>query len=205
MIDKSLPFYSVVLCKKDTENYPHYSLPEGYSFSLYRAGDEESWAELECSVGQFDSQEKALAGFRDQFVNGQRLKVEERMVFVRNPNGKCVATASLWDGDNFGEILPRFHWLVVSDECVGLGIAKALFTRLFDMYNELGFGGFVYLITATHYYPAIGIYKKFGFDFYRGERSPFGHIDDEKFATQNPKAIELIESKLLEYKKSANA
>ena len=44
MIDKSLPYFPLTLIKTDTENYPRRSLPEGFRFVFYRAGDDASRA-----------------------------------------------------------------------------------------------------------------------------------------------------------------
>ena len=199
MIDKSVEFYSVILYKKDVGNRPTFKLPEGYFFDFYKEGDEVFWAEIEVSLGQFNTLEEGIDCFKREFLSNERLDPRQRVLFVKDGTGKVVATASLWTGEHlFGE-LPRFHWLAVSDECAGKDIAKALFTRLFELYDELSLVGDIYLVTATRYYPAIAMYKKyFGFEFYEGERSPFHYISNEKFAAQNPKAISIIEEKIKE-------
>ena len=46
---------------------------------------------------------------------------------------------------------------------------------------ELGFEGFVYLLTGTWYYRAIGIYKKFGFEK-AGQNEKFFKINGEFFS-----------------------
>ncbi len=196
MIDKSLPYIPIVLTKTDTRNYPRHDLPEGYSFAFYQKGDERAWAELEYSLGQFESVEDGIECFYDEFLNDQVCNPEERMFFVKDEKGKCVATLSLWDGIHLGKKCQRAHWLAVSDECAGKGIAKALFTRLLDLYNELGYEGFIYLLTATWYYPAIGIYRKFGFSEYRGEKSLEPNMSDSEFKIRNEKAIALVDEKL---------
>ena len=113
-----------------------------------------------------------------------------------------VATAALWDGSFLGEIFQRIHWVAVSDKCAGKGIAKALLCRVLDLYNELGYSGFIYLLTATWYYPAISIYRQFGFSEYRGERSLSSKLSDEEFKRQNEEAIAIVDQKLDEYKKA---
>ncbi|MBE6644899.1 MAG: GNAT family N-acetyltransferase [Ruminococcaceae bacterium] len=202
MIDKSLPRYYVYMYKTDTKQYPKYELPCGYSFEFYKKGDEVRWAELECSIGQFDSMDAALQSFHNNFVKNQTLAPEQRMLFVKDECGEYVATLTLWNGDYLGETCQRLHWLAVSNKCAGKGIAKALICRVLDLYNELGYEGFVYLLTATWYYRAIGIYKKFGFEAYEGKRSLTANVSDEEFVRQNREAIAIINKKLAEYKKA---
>ncbi|MBQ8432196.1 MAG: GNAT family N-acetyltransferase [Clostridia bacterium] len=139
--------------------------------------------------------------FQKEFPEGGALSPEDRMVFVKNREGRIVATCALWEGDHLGETRGRFHWLAVSDECAGKGIAKALFSRLFALACELGYKDMLYLLTGTWYYPAIGMYLKMGFEFYRGERSPFKKQSNEQFKERNEKAIAMIEEKLRERKK----
>ena len=195
MLDKSLPYTPLLMIKTDTENFPQFDLPEGYSFRFYRAGDEMHWAALECALGQFETVEAGLRCFEKEFLIGYAIRPEDRMLFVLSPEGKYVATAALWTGDFLGEEHQRVHWVAVSDECAGKGIAKALLSRVMKLYNDLGFEKFLFLRTGTWNYPAIGIYKKFGFAPYLGERSPFANIPDEGYAEKNAAAWALVDEK----------
>ena len=199
MIDKSLPRISLFLCKTDTKSYPHSALPEGYTIEFYKKGDEVKWSSIECSVGQFDSIEAGVESFKRSFIEGQSLRPEERVMFVKAPDGEYVATCSLWDGDFLGETKQRLHWLAVNDKCAGKGIAKSLVCAALDLYNKLGYEGFVYLQTGTWYYSAIGIYRKFGFKEYDGERSLIKGMSDEDFVKQNREAIALVDEKIKAY------
>lgn len=201
MIDKSLEFLPIYFCKTDTKQYQRYSLPEGYSFVFYKKGDEKRWAKIECELGQFESESEALDCFYNDFIKGQTLAPEERMLFVKDDRGEYVATASLWNGLFLGEDLPRVHWVAVSDKCTGKGIGKALISRIMQLYNELGYEGFICLLTATWYYPAISIYKKFGFEEYNGPRSPFDNVSDGDFCARNARAKELVAKRLEAYSK----
>jgi len=59
MLDISIEYIPLLMTKEDTSVYPKYTLPEGYRFRFYAAGDEKAWAALECSVGQFETEEAA--------------------------------------------------------------------------------------------------------------------------------------------------
>ena len=201
MIDKSVEDMVLALVKTDTKNYPRYTLPDGYKFAFYKKGDEYKWAQLEVELGQFDTVEKGVEAFKKDFLIGQNLKPEDRTVFVVDPNGDYVATLSLWDGTFLDGYYQRLHWMAVSDKCAGKGIAKALMTRLLDLYNELGYKDFIFLYTGTWYYPAINIYQKFGFKFYEGERSVVVSATDAEFKAYNEKAMNIVKEKFKEYKK----
>ena len=126
MLDKSLPMCYVLMVKEDTEVYPRYSLPDGYSFKFYEKGDEKTWVEIEMTVGQFQTMEEGLASFNVEFVEGHTLQPEERIFFVIDSNGKAVATGALWNGEWKGETKQRMHWIAVDESCKGKGIAKAI-------------------------------------------------------------------------------
>lgn len=200
MIDKSLPFRGITLYKNDTKDYPRRELPEGYRFELYKPGDEVKWSEIWGSVGQFESIEEGVNSFRTEFIDGHTLKADERVFFVVAPDGEYVATAALWNGKYLGNVEQRVHWVAVKDKCTGLGIAAAMLTHVLDMFNELGHGGLIYLLTATWFYPAIGIYRKFGFEFFRGDEHPLGEAV-ESFRERNDEAIAMVEEKLDAYRK----
>lgn len=202
MIDKSLVKKPLYLYKTDTKEYPKYELPSGYTLEFYKKGDEVHWAKLECSIGQFENVEAGLRSFENSFVNCQTLSPEDRMMFVKDENGEYVATCALWDGDFLGERHQRLHWLAVSDKCTGKGIAKFLVSKVLDLYNELGYDGFIYLMTGTWYYSAIGIYKSFGFEEYHGPRSLTVNMSDEEFTKQSHEAWALVNMKLGDYAKS---
>jgi len=201
MLHRTIPAASVSLYKKDTKNYPIYSLPAGYSFSYYEKGDEIAWAEINTSVGQFESTEQGLESFKRCFITNQNLTPEERIIFVKAPNGEFIATAALWNGLYLGEETQRIHWVAVTDKCTGHGIAKAMLTKLMDMYNELGYENFIHLWTGTRNFAAIAIYKSFGFDYYHGNINPRNNKRAEDFYEKNETAIAFIEEKISQYKK----
>ena len=202
MLDLTIPKVSVSLFKKDTKAYPRYSLPEGYTFSFYKAGDEVDWARIHVEVAQFETVEQGIETFKHQFITNQRLAPEERVIFVRDPGGEIIATSALWDGEYLGEISQRIHWVCVTDKCTGLGIAKAMLTKLMDMYNELGYSDFIHLWTGTRNFAAIAIYKSFGFEYYYGDVDPRTNQTTDGFKKQNEDALSFIEGKISEYKKN---
>ncbi len=196
MIDKSIPYFPLIMAKCDTENYPKCFLPDGYEFVFYKEGDARIWSEIQASVGSFDSVERGIDVFYNDFVNNQALKAEERVIFVKAPDGEYIATAALWDGEHYGKREQRIHWVATKDSHAGKGIAKAMLTFLMDLYNQLGYSGFIYLTTGTRNYPAVRIYQKFGFEIYTESRSLFNDLTDEEFTKRNQTAIDLVNQML---------
>ena len=192
MIDKSIPYYPLTMVKYDAETYPRYDLPSGYRFEFYKKGNELHWAEIETEVGQFSGIEKGLEYFNKEFIAGQDLDPEKRMLFVISPDGEYVGTASLWNGLFYGEKKQRIHWVAVKDSHSGKGIAKAMLCRLMDLYCELGYSGFIYLLTGTRNWHAVTLYRKFGFREYVSDRSPSSRATDAEFAENTARAVETI-------------
>ncbi|MBQ8717961.1 MAG: GNAT family N-acetyltransferase [Clostridia bacterium] len=196
MIDQSTPSISLILYKDDSQSYPCATLPKGYSFAFYRDGDERHWAEIECAVGQFSSIEDGEACFAREFLSDAVMKPHDHTLFVVDPQGNYVATASLWCWNFLGKPCYRAHWLAVVDRCAGLGIAQALLARVLALFNERYGGGRLYLLTSTRYYPAIYIYHKFGFVEYNDSKSPDPNLSDEDFTARNTQALTLLAQKL---------
>lgn len=197
MIDKSTPSLPLTYYKTDPDRHSDAPLPEGYEFVFYRDGDEVHWAEIEMSVGQFDSLEKGLNTFSKEFLGNQSLDLRERMLFVKAPDGEYVATCTLWNGDFLGEDRQRLHWLAIKDSHSGRGLAKALLCRLLTLYCDLGYTDrFVYLLTSSRYYPAIHLYRRLGFTEYLGPKSLSRSLSDEDFVAEAFKAKAIVDEKL---------
>ena len=200
MIDTTVEAINLFMLKKDTYFFPAFGLPSGFYFDFYRKGDEVFWAELEFELGQFSSTDRGIEVFRNEFLNNTELSPEERMIFVKDPDGKVVGTGTLWDGDFLGERLQRIHWIAVSDSCAGMCIGKAIVTRLLELHSELGYSSPIYLWTGTRYYPAVNMYRKFGFSLYEGERDPITANKNEEFARRNRIAISIVNEKINKYR-----
>ena len=197
MLDKSLPSMPVLMIKKDVDVYPRFEFPEGYSAVGYRPGDEEEWAMMLCRLGWTDTLDAAKGIFQKEFAPYPDL-LGKRCLFVRDNAGNLAAMASLWQGDCFGKILPRLHWVACSPEAQGKGLAKALLTKLLDVYHELGLQGQIYLTSDTRSYKGINIYLKFGFEpCLLGE--PSG-VNAENYEAESREAWGLIWEKLETYR-----
>lgn len=198
MLDKSIRYFDVAMLRKQGAGVPIYHLPAGYCFESYRHDLKSHWCTLQYANDHFDSLEAASAYFEAEF--GRRIsELSARMYFVKSPAGYYVATATLWDGQEFGKTLPRIHWVLVDKSEQGKGIAKALITKLLETNQHIyADAEMVYLTSQTWSYKALNLYKAFGFEAYVG--SSVLHIGEapqfEKHATE---AWLLIEEKIGTY------
>lgn len=192
MLDTTVPHIGVLMTKQDLHDYPKYALPAGYQFSGYQTGDETAWATLQTSVGHMQNQVEAKQIFQEVFLLvAEEEQLTKKCLFVKNKAGEIVATASLWRGEHFGKRLQRIHYVAVAEQEAGKGIAKALLTKLLDLYHELGLQQeFLYLTTQTQSYVAIHLYLKFGFVPYKGEQPPYFML--EHYPEQTAKAWQMI-------------
>ena len=162
MLDKSIPYLDVLMHRKRGTPIPKFSLPEGFSFSDYKKGDEDAWAEIETSVLEFDSKEEALSYFKEDYLS-MVSEVERRCLFIENSKGEKVATAMAWWAYSDIRRDPWVYWIAVKPDYQGFGLGKAVVSAILHrMLNIEGDRDF-YLHTQTWSYKAITIYKKMGF------------------------------------------
>lgn len=202
LVDRSIPHIGVIMEKTDTRAYPRHALPAGYTFAKYEPGFEAQWAALHFEVGQTDSLEEAEGIFQNDFAGREALM--GRMLFVLDQNNELAGTGCLWDGNHFGRTLQRLHFIAVSPPHQGRGIAKAIVSRLLDIYNGLGLGDYIYLTSQTWSWRALKLYMGFGFRPYKGEKPvnwrsvnlTSGHFEPWDYAEKNAEAWDMIYGKI---------
>jgi len=182
------------MTKRDLDAYPKFKLPEGFSCSGYRPGFERAWAKLMFSLEQTDSLQHAEDIFRTEFLARPEL-LQTQCLFVLDAKGTAVATASIWPGNHFGRELLRIHWVACAGEYQGRGLAKALMTSLLDATRILGYCDMLYLTSQTWSYKALGLYARFGFEPYQGERPANWESQSGDFARETQEAWAIIKSK----------
>lgn len=192
-MDNSIENIKVLMEKRDTRVYPKYDLTKGYSFCNYELCDEEEWSKLQFGVNHVNSIEEGKEIFNDVFLSNIE-DLKKKMIFVKDESGEIVGTAAVWEGNHFGTVYQRVHWVAVSKKHSGRGIAKALVTKVLDIYNDLGYENYIYLSSQTRSYDALNIYLKFGFKPYMGEK-PL-NWDSKNFKEENKIAWNIISEKL---------
>ena len=188
MLDKSIPYLNIVMQRKSETPIPQYELPEGYSFVPFSSGDEVEWAEIETSVGEFDSVQEALSYFRENYLSFPG-EVERRTIFVQTVEGKKVGTATSWWNYTGIRRDLALEWIAVKPEYQGLGLGKAVvFEGLRRMVLIEGDRD-IFLHTQTWSYGAVAIYLQAGFEFMK--KGSFSRYDNDY-----EKAIPYLEEKL---------
>lgn len=162
MLDKSLPFAKLYMKRAADSPLPSYTLPDGFHFSFYSPGDEKDWARIESSVDEFDNEFAALLRFKEDFIRHQQ-DLKSRLVFIDAPDGSKVATANAWWEFIGDERRAWLHWVSVTPEFQGLGLGKAITSKVTNLYRELEGNCDIWLCTQTWSYKAISIYKKCGY------------------------------------------
>ena len=95
MLDKSIKYYDVIMKRGINTYIPNPLLPHEFIFSFFKLGDEQSWAEIETSVGEFDDVNYALKYFEENYIINLDM-LEQRCLFVENREGIKVATITNW-------------------------------------------------------------------------------------------------------------
>ena len=209
-IDHAVPYTAVVMTRENAENFPAYSLPEGYHFAIFAPEDEENWVQLQTVVTHVENEQQGRQIFRREFLQaGEEILCEEcpgyaetvrRTVLVKDSAGNLVGAATLWMGDTFGETWQRVHWVAVHPDHQGKGIAKCMIARVLELYKELGCDTPIYLTTQTKTYRAVRLYAQMGFVPYMGKKpvnwTCKSEFPKESFEEENEAAWQLIREKL---------
>ena len=188
MLDKTVPYYSIIMRRKGGLPAPRAVLPDGYFFSTYQQGDEAAWSEIEASVAEFDGVPDALLYFRKEYApfSGE---LKRRMIFIRSSTGEPVATALDWWHDTGGVHTAALHWVAVRTDCQGRGLGKALVAESVRRMILLEGGADIYLHTQTWSYKAVWIYQRAGFEILKS-----GSF--HKYLNDYEKALPILKEKM---------
>ncbi len=160
MLDRSIPFYNVIL-KCENYNNTEVTLPAGYRIRHYQAGDEKAWAKLEYEIGDFSSENEAEEYFISSYCKNPD-ELRERCFFAADEQNNIVGSCIAWHDKRGAGQAASLHWLVVSPAHEGKKLGKALVQtvmRVFQEKNELP----VYIHTQPWSYVAILLYVRQGF------------------------------------------
>lgn len=185
MLDKTIPYYHVLMKREKGSPLKEYKLPENFRFTMFKSGDENQWAEIEASVGEFENAADALVYFQTNYLPYIN-ELERRCIFIEDENGEKVATLTIWWSYTGKRRVPWINWVAVKAGYQGLGLGKAIFFEGIKMLIEIEGDVDVYLHTQTWSYKAINIYKKAGFEI-TGEK-PVGKYENNDYS----EVIELL-------------
>lgn len=148
------------------EQLPQHPLPKQYGWRFYQPGDENHWARIETSAGEFSRIEDGLRRFERDFPDKEPLL--ERMLFLTD-NGVPFATVTAWFEPDGAGLL---HYVAIDAEHQGRGLSRALTSLGMNRLRALGHRS-ARLDTQTYSWVAIKVYREFGF-------RPVMHGEDEK-------------------------
>jgi ribosomal protein S18 acetylase RimI-like enzyme len=152
---------SVVMYLPSLEARPAYPMPAGYAGRRFRRGEERTWAEIEASVGEFETANEALRHFEEEF-GGHPAEVEDRCYFLCTEEGEPIGTGTAWfNPDYHGEDHGRVHWIAIAPRFQGRGLGRPLVGLVMDRLAQSHRKA--YLTTQTTSPRAIRIYLDFGF------------------------------------------
>ena len=160
--DARIKYYELML-EGDITGMEERPLPEGYSYAFYQDGDREAWIEIEKSAKEFSSCEEGLDAWK-RYYEGRENELYDRMVFVVNPAGEKVATATAFydvrgvdqSGDGW------LHWVAVKREEQGKGLSKPLISHVIQVMKQLGYTH-AKIPTQTTTWLAVKVYLDLGF------------------------------------------
>jgi len=199
MIDRTIPYYPIMMVKKDMDVFPDCALHPDYEFQFYTPETgKEDWIHVQYLSNQIEDESAIGDLFDSEFMTDPEL-LPKQMLFVRDrKTGEPVASASLWHGDPFGYRQMRIHWVATHVNHQGKGICRAMLTHLMKRYHELQMTGDVFLFSQTFSYAAISIYQDFGFERYLGKEPVNWHVDH--FEETQKAAWRMIDEKIQSYK-----
>ena len=187
MLDKSVPYADVLMHRKKGTSVPVYDLPAGYRFSAFHSGDEKAWAKIETSVLEFPDELDALIYFQREFLPFIS-ELERRCLFIEDDKGEKIATSTAWWCYSGARRDPWLYWVAVKPQYQGLGLGKAIVSKVTQMMMEIEGDRDFYLHTQTWSHRAIKIYEKLGYAITR-EKNLY------KYTNENyEQAIAILES-----------
>lgn len=193
MLDRSLPYFNVIMKRPSGRPIPKIRMPAGYRITRFNSGKEESWAEIEASVGEFDSTGEAVRYFRQTYLPLAD-ELRKRLLFMENEQGEAVGTITCWWDYTGKRRDPSVHWFAVKSGFQGKGLGKALLAACLQEMTGLEGDRDIYLHTQTWSYRAVRLYSQFGFEIARDET--FGsYVNDYDRAMPILRAVLKLEGK----------
>lgn len=173
MLDKSVPYFRVILRRAAGTPLPEAPLPEGYSFQLYQPGDAQSWGEIEASVLEFDTAAQASAYYMEHFGCYEE-EAKRRTLFLCAPNGTKIGNYTAWWCYTGQRRYPLMSWVALRPEYQGKGLGKVLIAGGLRLMIDIEGDVQMYVPTQTWSHRAIGLYQWAGFHLVTDEAWPGG-------------------------------
>ena len=175
VLDRTIPFYNTIL-RCDNYQCKDVVLPKGFSIVPYKSGYEKAWAELEYSIGDFESLVEAESYFISTYLQNRSLL--NNILFLLNEDNLIVGSCIAWQDRRKESIVSSLHWLVVDEEYHGRGLGKALCYATMNIFKEQK-NLPVYIHTQPWSWKAIFLYLSIGFKLQKTDT--FSHYENEYY------------------------
>jgi ribosomal protein S18 acetylase RimI-like enzyme len=188
MLDKSIPYFNILLMRKQKTEFQNNPLPKGFHFEFFQLGDEQSWADIETSVLEFSDNNEALEYFEREYLKFTN-ELFQRCIFIVTDHGEKVGTAIAWWSTRNNKRVPSIHWVSIKPDFQNMGLGKSIVNKAISTSIKIDgdFNSFIH--TQTWSYAAIGIYLKSGYKILRN--GTFAN-----FQNDFEKALPYLESKM---------
>jgi GNAT superfamily N-acetyltransferase len=158
-----MEYISVSMVRPNLENLPQFAMPAGFSTRMFRPGDGDTWVRIWRDAEQgLKLQDVTRKTFDENFA-ADLAAMEKRCIFVVAPDGRDVGTTTAWyDNAYAGGPWGRVHWVAITLDMQGKGLAKPMLAACMNLMKSLGHTRAV-LGTQTPRLAAIKLYLDFGF------------------------------------------
>ncbi len=165
MLDKSVECVDILMKRPKGTPIRHCELPEGFRYVFYKPGDELNWCAMHISTLGLNEIGKGLRNFKKEFLSSPDMRPENRMLFIEAPNGEKIGTGTAWKQESEGgRIDPWLRSIALKPKYQGIGLGKAIVSRVMELMLELDGDHDYYLHTQTWSHVAARIYLKTGFE-----------------------------------------
>ena len=162
MLDKTIPFHTIIMRSANDRLCTVPELPEGFSVRCYQPGDGTAWAAIQTAVGEFEDTDAAMRCFRHYLKHEEALK--RRQIYVIDDARKVpVATATAWYSMKEARPIGVVHALSCLPAYQSRGLGRIAAASMMNVFYRLMPGCAVWLDTQTWSCRAIGIYLDLGF------------------------------------------
>jgi GNAT superfamily N-acetyltransferase len=162
MMDKSIPYYPVIMHRNSGHPIPQLTMPSGFRFCLYKKGDDKEWMDIAMSLGEFEKVEDATEYFVNHFMLCET-ELTRRCLFLENSSGDKIGTLTNWWEYTGVRRDPWIQWVLIRPEYQGKGLGKAMVFEGIKQMIAIEGDRDIYLHTQTWSYKAINIYRQAGF------------------------------------------
>ena len=153
-------YISVTMIRDDLNHIPQFHLPQGYAIRWYQDGDEDLWLKVQrASEDYIEITHELFMEWHGNYLS----MLKDRMFFLLDPEMNAIGTATAWFIDEYrGKPYGRVGWVAIVPSEQDKGLSRPMMTVLCNRLRELGHER-AYLTTSTARFPAIRLYRRFGF------------------------------------------